>query len=53
MQGSKHQSHERPKKLLVVLDGFTIENGILTPSLKIKRREVVKLYGEQLEALYR
>jgi len=34
------------------LEDFTVENGILTPSLKIKRREVVKRYGQQLEALY-
>ena len=47
------KSYERPKKLLVTLEDFTIENGILTPSLKIKRREVVKRYGAQLEALYK
>jgi long-chain acyl-CoA synthetase len=52
----KHSQHfkgyERPKRLLVVLEDFTIENGILTPSLKIKRREVIKRYGSQIEALY-
>lgn len=52
----KHSAHfkgyERPKKLLVTLEDFTIENGILTPSLKIKRREVVKRYGPALEGLY-
>jgi long-chain acyl-CoA synthetase len=52
----KHSQHfkgyERPKRLLVTLEDFTIENGILTPSLKIKRREVVKRYGSALEALY-
>jgi long-chain acyl-CoA synthetase len=52
----KHSTHfkgyERPKRLLVVLEDFTVENGVLTPSLKIKRREVVKRYGQQIEALY-
>ncbi|HEV8547489.1 MAG TPA: long-chain fatty acid--CoA ligase [Polyangiaceae bacterium] len=52
----KHSQHfkgyERPKKLLVLLEDFTIENGILTPSLKIKRREVVKRYESQILALY-
>ncbi len=52
----KHSAHfksyERPKRLLVVLEDFTVENGVLTPSLKIKRREVVKRYGQQIEALY-
>jgi long-chain acyl-CoA synthetase len=46
------KSYERPKRLLVVLEDFTVENGILTPSLKIKRREVVKRYGAQIEATY-
>jgi long-chain acyl-CoA synthetase len=46
------KSYERPRDLMVVLEDFSIENGILTPSLKIKRREVVKRYGAALEALY-
>jgi long-chain acyl-CoA synthetase len=50
---SEHfKSYERPRDLMVVLEDFTTENGILTPSLKIKRREVVKRYGAALEALY-
>lgn len=50
---SEHfKGYERPKKLFVTLEDFSIENGILTPSLKIKRREVVKRYGRDLEALY-
>ena len=46
------KGYERPKRLLDVLEDFTVENGVLTPSLKIKRREVVKRYGPQIEALY-
>jgi long-chain acyl-CoA synthetase len=50
---SQHfKSYERPKRLLVVLEDFTVENGILTPSLKIKRREVLKRYGKLIAALY-
>ncbi|HTQ07918.1 MAG TPA: long-chain fatty acid--CoA ligase [Polyangiaceae bacterium] len=52
-QSAHFKGYERPKKLMVVLEDFTVENGILTPSLKIKRREVVKRYGAELEALYR
>jgi len=50
---AEFKSFERPKRLLVTLEDFTIENGILTPSLKIKRREVVKRYGAALDALYK
>ncbi|MFC7219126.1 AMP-dependent synthetase/ligase [Streptomyces polyrhachis] len=36
-----------------VIDGeFTEENGLLTPSLKVKRHEVAKVYAAEIEALY-
>ncbi|GAA2093479.1 AMP-dependent synthetase/ligase [Streptomyces albiaxialis] len=36
-----------------VIDGdFTEENGLLTPSLKVKRRAVAEAYADEIEALY-
>ncbi|GGS46071.1 hypothetical protein [Streptomyces cinerochromogenes] len=32
---------------------FTEENGLLTPSLKVRRHAVTAAYAEQIEALYR
>jgi len=32
---------------------FTIDNGQLTPTMKIRRHKIKEIYGEQLEALYR
>ena len=29
-----------------------MQNGLLTPSLKVKRRDVLKRYGAQIEKLY-
>jgi long-chain acyl-CoA synthetase len=43
---------ERPKKVLLVPDEFTIADGTLTPTLKLKRRVVEERYREQIEALY-
>jgi long-chain acyl-CoA synthetase len=31
---------------------FTVENGTMTPTMKVRRHEIVKRYGAALEALY-
>ncbi len=46
------KSYERPVDLAVVTEDFTVENGMLTPSLKLKRRTVLAKYGETIQALY-
>ncbi len=45
-------SYESIKKYLVLPTEFTIENGDLTPSLKVKRKHLDKKYQEQIESLY-
>jgi long-chain acyl-CoA synthetase len=49
-QGFK--SYERPKDFIVVNEDFTVEAGLLTPKLSMKRRNVLARYGSALEALY-
>lgn len=46
------KSYERVKDFVLVGEDFTQENGILSQTLKVKRREVLRLYGERLESLY-
>jgi long-chain acyl-CoA synthetase len=36
----------------LVAEDFTTDNGMLTPSLKLKRRKVVETYGPVIEQLY-
>ena len=43
---------ERVKKYLIIKDEFTIENRMLTPTLKLKRKEIVNKYLKQIENLY-
>ena len=35
------------------VDAFTLENGLLTQTLKQKRREIVDLYSSQIEEMYK
>lgn len=43
---------EKPKDFVLASEDFTTENGMLTPTLKLKRRNVLAKYESQLEALY-
>jgi long-chain acyl-CoA synthetase len=43
---------EMPKKILLVAKDFTIEEGELTPTLKVKRRVVEEKYEREINALY-
>ena len=43
---------EKIKKFILIYEEFTIKNGMLTPTLKLKRKEIIKNYKQQLENLY-
>jgi long-chain acyl-CoA synthetase len=43
---------EKIKKFILLSEEFTINNGMLTPTLKLKRKEIIKNYKQQLENLY-
>ncbi|MBS4077000.1 AMP-binding protein [Pseudomonas rustica] len=41
--------HERLRRLVVVKDSWAVENGFLTPTLKIKRNVIEDTYGARFE----
>jgi long-chain acyl-CoA synthetase len=43
---------EMPKKVVLIERDFTIESGELTPSLKVKRRQVEKNYKDVIDGVY-
>ena len=43
---------EKIKKFIIIKEQFTIENGMLTPTLKLKRYKIIKKYKNELEKLY-
>ncbi len=45
-------SYETPKKLALLGEEFTIENGMLTPSLKIKRSVVQERFDHVIDGFY-
>ncbi|XP_054155212.1 long-chain-fatty-acid--CoA ligase 1-like [Oppia nitens] len=46
-------SFEQPKDIYIHYEAFTIDNGLLTPTLKSKRLEIRNYFGVQLENMYR
>jgi long-chain acyl-CoA synthetase len=43
---------EKMKKFLLIPDDFTIANGLLTPTMKLRRRAIEEKYKQQIEDLY-
>jgi long-chain acyl-CoA synthetase len=46
-------SYEIPRKFAFISDDFSVANGMLTQTMKLKRRVVMEKYGEMLENLYK
>ena len=44
---------EKIKKFYLINENFSIENGLLTPTMKVKRNKVVEKYKNILENLYK
>ena len=45
-------SHEKINNIVVVQDQWTVENKLLTPTMKIKRKEIENLYIENYNNWY-
>ena len=43
---------EKIKKFYLINENFSIENGLLTPTMKVKRNKVTLKYKQELEKLY-
>jgi long-chain acyl-CoA synthetase len=52
LQG-KFGGYEIPKKFLVLAEPFSLDNGMLTQTMKLKRKVVLDKLKDQIEALYR
>ncbi|HET7501955.1 MAG TPA: long-chain fatty acid--CoA ligase [Kofleriaceae bacterium] len=46
------KGYEKPRAIALVAEDFTIANGMLTPTLKLRRRDVLARHGKLIERLY-
>ena len=40
------------RRVTLLLEPWTVDNGLLTPTLKVKRPQVTERYGLQIKAMY-
>jgi long-chain acyl-CoA synthetase len=45
--------NERVRRFILADEPFTVENGQMTPTLKVRRHVLIAIYGQRLEELYR
>jgi long-chain acyl-CoA synthetase len=45
--------YAQPRGVALTLEPWTVENGLITPTLKLKRNNLVARYGDLIERLYR
>lgn len=50
---SELASFESIKGFLIAPNDFTVENGHITPSLKLKKKIILKTYAKEIDALYK
>jgi len=50
---ANYGSYEIPRKYIFIDEPFSLENGMLTQTMKLKRRTVFDKYKDQIEALYK
>jgi long-chain acyl-CoA synthetase len=48
----KYGGYEIPQKFIYLAESFTLENGMMTQTMKLKRRVIIEKYKDQIEALY-
>jgi long-chain acyl-CoA synthetase len=49
----KYGGYEIPRKFIYLTEPFTVENGMITQTMKLKRRVIVEKYQTQIDTLYK
>ena len=49
---SKFANYEIPKRYHIIAEPFSLDNGLLTQTMKLKREKVVEKYQFEIDSLY-
>lgn len=52
IRGADFKGFERPRDFTIVAEDFTTDNGMLTPTMKLKRRAILAKYQDRIDDLY-
>lgn len=52
MMNKKLASHEKVRQFRLLLEPFTVENGMLTPTMKVKRKVLEREYADIIAEIY-
>ena len=50
--GTHFKSYEKPRRFHLIAEEFTVDNGLLTPKMSVKRKAVATKYAEALASLH-
>lgn len=53
LMNKKLASHEKVRQFRLLLEPFTVENGMLTPTMKVKRKVLEREYADVIEEIYK
>ncbi len=45
-------AHEKIRDFRIVRDPFTVDNGMMTPTMKLRRRAIESMYADVIESMY-
>ena len=52
-QAAKHfPQYGVPRNICILKQPWTLENGLLTPTMKLRRRQIAERFSREIEAMY-
>lgn len=49
-QCAEHKHYEIPRRLVIARQAFTVENGMATPKMSLRRKQIYDAFGARIQA---